>query len=240
MNKSLVVITGASSGIGAAMAQAFSSQGHPLLLLARRIEKLQALALPNTLCRQVDVTDRQAIAAAVNDAEAQFGEVDLFINNAGCMLLGGLDTQDPAEWQRMFDVNVLGLLNGTYSVLPAMKARKGGTIINISSIAGRKTFPGHAAYCGTKFAVHAMSENLREEVADDNVRVIVIAPGAVETELLSHTTSEEIKAGYEDWKESMGGVINPDDIARTALFAYQQPQNMCIREIVVAATRQQP
>ena len=240
MNKSLIVITGASSGIGAATAQAFSHAGHPLLLLARRIDKLEALALPNTLCTQVDVTDRAAVNSAVQQAEAQYGAADALINNAGVMLLGQLDQQDPNEWQRMFDVNVMGLLNGTQAVLPAMKARRGGTIINISSVAGRKTFPGHAAYCGTKFAVHAMSENLREEVADDNVRVITIAPGAVETELLSHTTSDEIIEGYESWKESMGGAITPDDIARATLFAYQQPQNLCIREIVLAATRQQP
>ncbi|NRA83997.1 MAG: SDR family NAD(P)-dependent oxidoreductase, partial [Gammaproteobacteria bacterium] len=116
----------------------------------------------------------------------------------------------------------------------------GGTIINISSIAGRKTFGDHAAYCGTKFAVHAISENVREEVADSNVRVITIAPGAVETELLSHTTSQEIKSGYQAWKDGMGGVIAADDIARTVTFAYNQPQNVCIREIVVAPTRQQP
>jgi NADP-dependent 3-hydroxy acid dehydrogenase YdfG len=115
-----------------------------------------------------------------------------------------------------------------------------GTIINISSIAGRKTFGNHAAYCGTKFAVHAISENIREEVAYSNVRIITIAPGAVETELLSHTTSDEIKDGYESWKESMGGVISPDHIANTVTFAYNQPQNICIREIVVAATKQQP
>ena len=126
------------------------------------------------------------------------------------------------------------------AVLPAMKARNSGSIINISSVAGRKTFGNHAAYCGTKFAVHAISENVREEVADSNVRVITIAPGAVETELLSHTTSVEIKEGYQSWKESMGGVIFPEDIARTVTFAYSQPQNVCIREIVIAPTRQQP
>ena len=126
------------------------------------------------------------------------------------------------------------------SVLSAMKNRHGGTIINISSIAGRKTFPNHSAYCGTKFAVHAISENVREEVADYNVRVITIAPGAVETELLSHTTSAEIKNGYEDWKKNMGGVIIPENIADSVYFAYIQPQNVCIREIVIAATRQQP
>ncbi|WP_370279929.1 SDR family oxidoreductase [Pontibacterium sp.] len=240
MNKPLIVITGASSGIGAAMANAFSAAGHPLLLLARRIDRLEALELPDTLYKQVDITDRAALAAAIRDAEAQYGEADCLINNAGVMLLGQLDQQEVGEWQQMFDVNVMGLLNGIQAVLPAMKARRGGTIINVSSIAGRKTFPNHAAYCGTKFAVHAMSENLREEVADENVRVITIAPGAVETELLSHTTSDEIKSGYEDWKESMGGAIVADDIARATLFAYQQPQNLCIREIVLAATRQQP
>lgn len=240
MSKPLIVITGASSGIGAALAQAFSAVGHPLLMLARRIDKLEAMELPNTLCRQVDVCDRKALNEAVQNAEALYGPADCLINNAGCMLLGQLDSQKPEEWQHMYDVNVMGVLNGVHAVLPAMKARQGGTIINISSIAGRKTFPSHAAYCGTKFAVHAISENLREEVADAGVRVITIAPGAVETELLSHTTSQEIVDGYQDWKEGMGGAIKPEDIANSTLFAYHQPQNVCIREIVVAATRQQP
>ncbi|MCW8329514.1 SDR family oxidoreductase [Photobacterium sp. SDRW27] len=238
--KKLIVITGASSGIGEATARKLSADGHPLLLLARRVERLEALQLPNTLCRQVDVTDAEAFAAAVQEAEVQFGPVDCLINNAGVMLLGLAHEQDPAEWKTMFDVNVMGLLNGIHVVLAAMKARQHGTVINISSVAGRKTFPNHAAYCGTKFAVHAITENIREEVADDNVRFITIAPGAVETDLLSHTTSDEIKAGYQDWKEGMGGVIAPEDIANAISFAYQQPQNLCIREIVLAATRQQP
>ncbi len=240
MSKALVVITGASSGIGEATARLFAAQGYPLLLLARRVERLQALNLPNTLCRQVDVCDRAAVQAAVAEAEAQFGPVDLLVNNAGVMLLGEVSQQDPAEWQRMFDVNVHGLLNGVHAVLAGMRARRHGTIINISSIAGRKTFPNHAVYCGTKFAVHAMSENLREEVAMDDVRVITIAPGAVETELLSHTTRQDIKDGYESWKQDMGGVIRPEQIADAVRYAYQQPQHLCIREIVLAATRQQP
>ncbi|WP_318469476.1 SDR family oxidoreductase [Photobacterium leiognathi] len=240
MSKSLVVITGASSGIGEATARQLSAEGYPLLLLARRVERMEAMNLPNTLCRAVDVTDAQAIQAAVAEAEAKFGPVDCLINNAGMMLLGLADEQDPAEWQTMFNVNVMGMLNGIHVVLAGMKARKHGTVINISSIAGRKTFPSHAAYCGTKFAVHAITENIREEVADDNVRFITIAPGAVETELLSHTTSDEIKAGYEEWKEGMGGVIAPQDIANAISYAYNQPQNLCIREIVLAATRQQP
>ncbi|MGI2258073.1 SDR family oxidoreductase [Shewanella sp. GXUN23E] len=240
MNKPLVVITGASSGIGAAMARAFSQAGHPLLLLARRLEPMQALALPNTLCLSLDVTDGEAFKAAITEGESKFGKVGCLINNAGVMLLGLAHEQDPGEWSRMLNINVMGVLNGVHAVLADMKARNTGTIINVSSIAGRKTFPNHAAYCATKFAVHALTENIREEVAMDNVRVITIAPGAVETELLSHTTSEAIKAGYQDWKTEMGGVIMPETIAQAALFAWQQPQNVCVREIVLAATKQQP
>ncbi|MBE5157166.1 SDR family oxidoreductase [Vibrio parahaemolyticus] len=238
--KKLVVITGASSGIGEAIARRFSKEGHPLLLVARRVERLEALNLPNTLCEKVDVTDQASLITAIEKAEAQFGPADVLVNNAGVMLLGQIDTQDAAEWKRMFDVNVLGLLNGMHSVLASMKARNSGTIINISSIAGKKTFPDHAAYCGTKFAVHAISENVREEVAASNVRVTTIAPGAVETELLSHTTSQDIKDGYDAWKVDMGGVLAADDVARAVMFAYQQPQNVCIREIALAPTKQQP
>ncbi|MDT3319898.1 SDR family oxidoreductase [Shewanella sp. SP1S2-4] len=240
VTKSLVVITGASSGIGAAMAKSFSAAGHPLLLLARRVEAMQALELPNSLSISVDVTDAAAIKTAITQAEAQFGPVDCLINNAGVMLLGQIDVQDPNEWSRMLNINVMGVLNGIHAVLADMKARKTGTIINVSSVAGRKTFPNHAAYCATKFAVHALTENIREEVAMDDVRLITIAPGAVETELLSHTTSDDIKAGYHDWKEEMGGVIAPENVAAAALFAWQQPQNVCVREIVLAPTRQQP
>lgn len=187
VTKSLVVITGASSGIGAAMAKSFSAAGHPLLLLARRVEAMQALELPNSLSISVDVTDGAAIKTAITQAEAQFGPVGCLINNAGVMLLGQIDVQDPNEWSRMLNINVMGVLNGIHAVLAGMKARKTGTIINVSSVAGRKTFPNHAAYCATKFAVHALTENIREEVAMDDVRLITIAPGAVETELLSHT-----------------------------------------------------
>ncbi|NHQ87538.1 SDR family oxidoreductase [Iodobacter sp. HSC-16F04] len=238
MTKALIIITGASSGIGAATARLLSSQGHPLLLLARRLDRLQALNLPNTLCKAVDITDRAALLAAVQEAETQFGPADGIINNAGMMLLGEMSKQNPAEWDSMFDINVKGLLNGIHAVLAGMVARKHGTIINISSIAGRKTFPSHVAYCGSKFAVHAISENLREEVAGSDVRVITIAPGAVETELLSHTTDEAIKAGYEEWKDGMGGVLAATDIAQAISYAYHQPQNVCVREIVLAATRQ--
>ncbi len=238
--KKLVVITGASSGIGKELAKQMSAQGHPLLLLARRVEKLEALELPNTICAKVDITDKEKFQDAISFATDKYGPVDLLVNNAGVMLLGQVEDQNASEWQSMFDVNILGLLNGMQAVLLSMKERNTGTIINISSIAGRKTFGNHAAYCGTKFAVHAISENVREEVANSNVRVTTIAPGAVETELLSHTTSKDIISGYESWKDDMGGALAPIDISNAISFAYNQPQNVCIREIVLAATKQQP
>lgn len=241
MSKPLIIITGASSGIGEATARLFAGLGHPLLLLARRLDRLEALHLPDTLCRAVDVTDREALLAAVAEAEQQFGPADALVNNAGVMLLGNMVEQDPGEWERMLDVNVKGLLNGIHAVLTGMVARGQGTLINVSSVAGRKTFPNHVAYVGTKFAVHAISENLREEVAPHNVRVVTIAPGAVETELLSHTSDEAIKSGYQNWKREMGGkVLSAEDVANAIRFAYEQPQGVCIREIVLAATRQQP
>lgn len=238
-NKGLIVITGASSGIGAATAQLFNQQGYPTLLLARRLDRIEALGLDNSMARKVDVTDAASLKAAIAEAEAEFGPAEAIVNNAGVMLLGDLATQDPEEWKRMFDVNILGLLNGMQAVLPAMKERQSGTIINVSSIAGRKTFPNHAAYVGTKFGVHAITENAREEAAANNVRMVTIAPGAVETELLSHTSSQEIKDGYEAWKEEMGNILSAKDIANAIWYAFSQPQGVNVREIVLAATKQQ-
>ncbi|MEU8587428.1 SDR family oxidoreductase [Streptomyces sp. NPDC048664] len=239
MTKPLIVVTGASSGIGAATARLLSAQGHPLLLLARRSRRMEELALPRTLCRRVDVTDRGAVEAAVHEAQERFGPADAIINNAGAMLLGRIADQPVDEWDRMIDLNVKGVLYGTRAVLPGMLARGTGTIVNVSSIAGRKTFPDHGAYVATKFAVHALSENLREEVAARGVRVVTIAPGAVETELLSHTSDERIKSDYEAWKESAGGALDPQVVAEAIAYAYGQPQSVTIREIVLAATGQE-
>jgi NADP-dependent 3-hydroxy acid dehydrogenase YdfG len=238
--KPLIVITGASSGIGVATARLFSAAGHPLLLLARRLAPMEQLKLPNALALAVDVTDRQAMLDAVAQAERLYGPPDAIVNNAGVMLLGDITQQDPDEWDRMLDVNVRGLLNGILAVARGMVLRQRGTIVNVSSIAGRKAFPNHVAYVGTKFAVTGLSENLREELSPHGVRVVTIEPGAVETELLGHTTDEGIKKGYQAWKQDMGGVVlSADDVAGAIGYAYGQPQGVCIREIVLAATRQQ-
>jgi len=238
MKTGFIAITGATSGIGYAIAQTFIQKGYRVLLLGRRIDRLASLASDDVLIRQVAATDRAALDAALAEATEAFGPVEAIINNAGRMLLGQIETQDPAEWDEMFDVNALGVLHGMQAVLPSMVKRKTGTIINISSIAGKKTFADHAAYVGTKFAVHAMSENVRGEVASHGVRVMTIAPGVVETELLGHTTSDAIKDRYNEWKQSIDGGLDPRVVADTVLFAFEQPQHVNIREIVLAPTKQ--
>ena len=177
--------------------------------------------------------------AAIREAEAIYGKTDLLINCAGLMLLGYPDQQAFEEWSRMIDVNIKGVLAGTKIVLEDMKARNEGTIINMSSIAGRKTFDNHTVYCGTKYAVHAITESMRKEVAGSNVRMIIIAPGVVETPLLSHTSDQTIKDNYNLWKESIEGGLEPSQIADCAWFAYQMPQSVCVREIVIAKTKQE-
>lgn len=237
--KKLVVVTGASSGIGSKIAKTMSDNGHPVLLLSRRLDEMEKLNLPNSLCKSVDVTDLEAMKNAIVEAENKFGKVDLLVNCAGIMLLGYPDTQDYSEWDRMIDVNIKGILTGTSIVLKDMKERGEGTIVNISSIAGRKTFNEHSVYCGTKFAVHAITENIRKEVSGSNVRMITIAPGVVETALLSHTTNSEIIDGYNEWKKVIEAGLEPQKIADCVAFAYNQPQDVCIREIVIAKTRQE-
>ncbi|MDT2524667.1 SDR family oxidoreductase [Enterococcus raffinosus] len=241
MEKSLIVITGASSGFGAEIAKLFNQAGNPLLLLGRRTEKIKALPLnfDNVMVERVDVTDYQTFEASIKKAEAAFGPVDLLVNNAGVMLLGNVLNQDPKEWQTMMNTNVMGVLNGMQIVLPGMKERKHGTVINMSSLAGKKTFTNHAAYVASKFGVHGLSETIREELSDDNVRVSLVAPGAAETELLTHVTDQGALTDYQAWKEGMGGItLNPVHVAESVKFIYDMPQEVTIREIDIAATAQ--
>lgn len=237
--KKLAIITGASSGIGKAIAYKLSSLGHPLLLLSRRKHLLEDFNLPNTLCRQVDVKNLESFKKAIYEAESLYGPTDLLINNAGIMLLGNTSTQNVSEWTDMIETNIIGVLNGIHSVIQTMKNSQTGTIINISSIAGRKTFKNHAIYSATKFAVHSLSESIREELSNSNVRVSIIAPGVVETGLLSHTTSNEIRNDYVKMKKSMNGGLEATTIADTVAYIYSQPQSVCIREILIAPTKQE-
>ena len=236
--KPLVVITGASSGIGAATANTFSEAGHPLLLVSRRLERMENLKLPNSLARSVDVLDVESFAEAVSEAETLYGPVDLLVNNAGYMNLEHTAQQSPQEWQKQFEVNCIGLLNCTSVIFPEMIKRKSGTIVNIGSTAGRNIYENHTAYNGTKYAVKAMSESLRREASPHNVRVIMVSPGLVDSELTNGTSNTQILEAREIYRESIGGALQSDDIARGILFAYQQPQNLCVWELVMAPTKQ--
>lgn len=237
--KKLVVITGASSGFGMALAKELAKDGYPMLLLARRIEEMKSLNLPNTICKKVDVTDKISFELTVREAEKIYGKTDLIVNNAGMMLLGNIETQKSSEWEKMLNVNVLGVMNGMQIVINDMKERKFGTIINLSSIAGLKPFGNHAAYCASKYGVTGLTEVVRGELAPYNIRVLSICPGAVNTELLSHTTDSKIIDSYNEWKKSVGAInITATDIAKTIKYAYELPQSVSLREIVITDTKQ--
>lgn len=236
--KPLIAITGASSGIGEATARAFSAAGHPLLLMARRLDRLEALGLPNAVLKKVDVRDRAAIADAVRDAEALHGPVDMMFANAGIARLGDIAKQPPEEWDEMIDINAKGVMNSVHAVLNGMIARKTGTLMMMSSIAGRKVYPDHTVYCGTKYFVHAISESLRAYLAPHDVRVIVLSPGIIDTEVLDHVKDETTLANYKANKAAIGGGISADIVAQLILDAYQLPQRAIVQEIVITPTRQ--
>jgi len=237
-DKPLVAITGASSGIGEATARAFSAAGHPVLLMARRMDRMEALGLPNAVLRQVDVRDRNAIAAAVRDAEAEFGPVDMMFANAGIARLADIGRQPPEEWDEMIDINTKGVMNTVHAVMKGMMDRKRGTLVMMSSIAGRKVYPDHTVYCGTKYFVHAVSESLREYLSAHDVRVVVVSPGVIETEVLSGVLDQETLENYKNNKVKMGGGIGADIVADLILNAYRLPQKALVQEICLTPTRQ--
>ncbi|XAT60680.1 SDR family NAD(P)-dependent oxidoreductase [Rhodobacteraceae bacterium Araon29] len=237
-HKPLVAITGASSGIGEATAQAFSAAGHPMLLMARRLDRMNALNLPNSICCKVDVRQRQQIIKAVAKAEVQFGPVDLMFANAGIARLADIGHQPPSEWDEMIDINTKGVMNTVHSVLTGMIKRKRGTLVVMSSIAGRKVYPDHTVYCGTKFFVHAICEGLREYLADFNVRVVVVSPGIIETEVLSGVRDPKTLAEYQKNKAKIGGGLDAQIVGQVIADVYSQPQNVLVQEICLTPTRQ--
>ncbi|MCY4032981.1 MAG: SDR family oxidoreductase [Hyphomicrobiales bacterium] len=236
--KKLVAVTGASSGIGAATAQAFSRAGHPVLMMARRVDRMEEMGLDNAVIRKVDVRQREEINAAVAETEALHGPVDMMFANAGIARLADIGRQPPEEWDEMIDINTKGVLNSVHAVMAGMMARRSGTLVMMSSIAGRKVYPDHTVYCGTKFFVHAVSESLREYLSGYDVRVIVISPGVIETEVLSGVLDAETLANYKANKVKMGGGIGPEHVADLILNAYNLPQKALVQEICLTPTRQ--
>lgn len=234
-----VVITGASSGIGKATARAFSARGYRTLLLARRRDEMEGLHLSGAECVAVDVTHGESLKLAIRDYEAAQGPVSLLVNNAGIMPLGKVHDQDPAEWARVFETNALSVLHASQAVLPGMMARRGGTVVSVSSIAGRNVYANHTAYSGSKFAVHAMMESMRREYASYGIRFSVVAPGIVDTQLLSSVSDAQIVDSYQKTKDRLHGGLTADQIAESIVMIHEQPNSVCIRELVIAPTSQE-
>ncbi|QCF27127.1 SDR family oxidoreductase [Hydrocarboniclastica marina] len=237
----VVIITGASSGLGEATARRLAGRGARLVLAARREDRLKKLADDlqsggaDVLVKSTDVTDRKQVEALVQAAKDKFGRVDVLINNAGLMPLAPLDALKVDEWDKMVDVNIKGVMYGIAAVLPIMREQHSGHVINLSSVAGHKLFPGAAVYCATKYAVRALSEGLRME-AGDEIRSTNISPGAVATELTSTITDPDAKASAEELYKV---AIDADAVARAIEYAIEQPADVDINEIILRPTAQE-
>lgn len=238
----VVVITGASSGLGEAAARLLSEQRATVVLGARRFDRIQALADElngsggKALAVATDVTDRDQVKALVDAAVQAYGRVDVMINNAGLMPHSLLERLKIDEWDRMIDVNIKGVLYGIAAALPYMRQQKAGHIINVSSVAGHKVTQAGAVYAATKYAVRALSEGLRQEVTPYNIRTTVISPGAVATELPDSITEQDVSEDIHDFYDEFA--IPADSFARAVAFVISQPDDVDVNEILFRPTRQ--
>ena len=234
----VAVVTGASSGIGAATALALAQQGAAVVLAARRADRLEEVARQVREAggrAEVAVADLAGEAGAhevVARAVERCGRLDILVNNAGLMLLGPVAGADTEDWRRMVEVNLLGLMYATGAALPAMRAQGGGHVVNISSVSGRGASPTSAGYSATKWGVNGFSEGLRQEVRLDKIRVTVIEPGVVATELTDHITHQETKTTYEGRIGSMTP-LEAGDIAAAVVYAVTQPQRVNVNELLI-------
>ena len=239
----VIVITGASSGMGAAAARHLAAKGASVVLGARRVDRIEAIAADITKAGgkatavATDVTKREDVRKLVDAAVETYGRIDVLINNAGVMPLSPLERLKVDEWDRMIDVNLKGVLYGIAAALPHMKEQKAGHIINLSSVAGHKLFGGSAVYSATKFGVRALSEGLRQEVKPYNIRTTIVSPGAVKTELLDHISETDVQQSNRDYVGQVG--VPADSFARVVAFAISQPDELDINEILFRPTSQE-
>jgi NADP-dependent 3-hydroxy acid dehydrogenase YdfG len=233
----VVLITGASSGIGEAAARLLAAQGHRVYVGARRTDRLETLVQEirakggTAAFRVLDVTSAEDMRAFVRGAEDTFGHVDVIVNNAGVMPLSPLSSLKLDEWDRMIDVNIRGVLHGIAAVLPGMERQGHGQVINVSSIGGLSVSPTAAVYCATKFAVRAISDGLRQET--DKIRVTVVCPGVVESELADTITDDTARVAMQAFRRV---ALHPDAIARAIAYAIEQPDDVDVSEVVVRPT----
>ncbi|MDQ0376201.1 SDR family oxidoreductase [Amycolatopsis thermophila] len=233
---SVVVITGASSGIGAATARELAGAGHQVVLGARRVERLRELAseIGNAAYRRLDVTDAADVRGFVDWAVASHGRVDVIVNNAGVMPLSALDRLKVDEWNRMIDVNVRGVLHGIAAGLPVMRRQGGGHFVNVASIGAHQVSPTAAVYCATKYAVWALSEGLRQEAGPD-IRVTTVSPGVTESELADSITDDDAAEGMRTYRAK---TIPAAAVARAIAYAIAQPAEVDVNEIILRPTAQ--
>ncbi|MFC5067973.1 SDR family oxidoreductase [Flaviflagellibacter deserti] len=230
----VIAITGASSGIGEAAARLLAQRGAKVVVGARRTDRLEALvneinaAGGQARFKAVDVTSREDTKAFVDFAKSEFGAVDVLVNNAGIMPLSLMEELKVDEWDRMIDVNIKGVLNGVAAVLPDMKARHSGQIINVASVGAHIVVPTGAVYCATKYAVWAISDGLRQENQD--IRVTTISPGVTATELGNDISDQAAKDYLVELRKT---ALTPDAIARAIAYAVEQPDEVDVNEIVV-------
>ncbi|MET7945107.1 SDR family oxidoreductase [Streptomyces sp. NPDC005302] len=228
----VAVITGASSGIGAATARSLHAAGYRVALLARRTDRIETLAAElgdGALAIAADVTDRAALLAAAERVGREFGGVDVLVNNAGVMLLGPFSADQSADYQKMIEVNLLGAITTTEVFLDQLKDG-GGDIVNLSSVAGRTARAGNGVYAATKWGLNGWSESLRQELLPD-VRVTLVEPGVVATELPTHITHAQTREGVQ--KAYDVATVTADDIAEIITFTLQRPRHLVINEILV-------
>ncbi|MDT8760941.1 SDR family oxidoreductase [Sphingomonas psychrotolerans] len=230
----VVLITGASSGIGEATARALAAAGARLFIGARRVERLEALAEEiggNVAWRELDVTNGADFEAFVEAAAERFGRIDALVNNAGVMPLSPLAALKREEWKRMIDVNIHGVLNGIAAVLPRFLAQGNGHVVNVASVGAHIVVPAAAVYCGTKHAVRAITEGLRQE--HDDIRSTLISPGVTATELGHDISDPTVAAALKGWRRKS---LTPDAIARAVRYALEQPDGVDVNEVIVRPT----
>jgi NADP-dependent 3-hydroxy acid dehydrogenase YdfG len=239
----VAAVTGASSGIGEATALALAAEGYAVALAARRGDRISALAERissdggRAVAIETDVADEDSAGTFVRGAHEQLGGLNVLINNAGVMLLGPVEGADTEHWRRMIEVNCLGLLYCTAAALPLMREGGGGHIVNVSSVAGRIAAAGSAVYNMTKWGVNGFSEALRQEALHSKIRVTIVEPGMVETELLSHN-ADYIQDIAAQMKEKTGDLLLSEDIAAAVVYAVGQPERASVNEILVRPTGQ--
>lgn len=238
INGKVVVITGGSSGIGEATAKLLASRGAHVVMGARRVEKLEALASlieaegGSALYQQLDVTDIEQMQSIIRLAQSRFGRVDVIVNNAGVMPLSPLEALKIDEWNRMIDVNIRGVLHGIAAGLPVMKEQKSGHMINVASIGAYSVTPTAAVYCATKYAVRAITEGLRQEM-DADIRVTLVSPGVTESELAESITDNEAREFMKTYRRN---ALPASAIARAIAYAIEQPADVDVNELVVRPT----